>query len=327
MIEIRLCEDREVWDDFILDNRGNPLQLWGWGLLKHKHGWQVDHILGYENDEPVAAALVLTKKLPLPFRAISYVPRGPVGDRGGSGEFLEVLADYIKTKRKSVCLSIEPDTASFDVPETWVSGENSVLPALTIQLDLKKTESELLSVMAKKTRQYIRKSAAGVQIRRVKEGADLDRCLEIYQQTSKRAGFNLHSNDYYHDVFHSMADNCVIYAAYINNEPVAFLWLAISAETAFELYGGMNDEGQAQRANYALKWHAIKEAKKWGLSVYDFGGIIGEGVANFKRGWTDADTQLAGTFDRPLSPFYNLWVKALPKAKKRLQKLRKLTRK
>lgn len=325
MIELRLCEDRELWDDYILDNRGHPLQLWGWGLLKQKHGWKVDHVIGYDNDEPIAAAMVLTKKIPMPFRAISYVPRGPVGDRAGSNEFLELLAGYMKQKRKPVCLSIEPDSVNFEAPDTWTASGNSILPALTIRLDLTKSESELLSVMAKKTRQYIRKSAADVDVRKVKQGTELDRCLSIYQNTSKRAGFNLHSTDYYHDVFHSMADNCVIYAAYVDEEPVAFLWLAISAETAFELYGGMNETGQNLRANYALKWHAIKEAKSWGLNVYDFGGIIGEGVATFKRSWTNEDTALAGTFDRPLSPFYKLWVKALPQAKAKLQKLRRLS--
>lgn len=326
MIEIRECVDREVWDDFILENGGHPLQLWGWGALKEKHGWHADRLLAYEFDEPIAAASVLTKKLPFPFKAFSYVPRGPVGEGSQRGEFLEELADFAKRKRKAVCLSIEPVEAEFKVPEMWRAGGNSILPALTIQLDLDKTESELLAVMAKKTRQYIRKSAADVTIKRVKTGQELDKCLAIYSQTSKRAGFNLHSKDYYHDVFHSLGDHSLIYAAYHGDEPVAFLWLAVSADTAFELYGGMNDIGQDLRANYALKWHAIKATKEWGLSTYDFGGIIGEGIATFKRSWTDDDTVLSGTFDRPLSPLYSLWVGMLPKVKKAVQKSRRIVK-
>lgn len=324
MIEIRECSDREIWDDYILDNGGHPLQLWGWGLLKEKHGWKADRIIAYEFDEPIAAALILTKKLPFPFKAFSYVPRGPVGEGRERGEFLEELASYARRRRKSVCLSIEPADTQFSTPEGWRVGTNAILPALTIQLDLNKTESELLAVMAKKTRQYIRKSAADVTIKRVKTGQELDKCLAIYDETSKRAGFSLHSKDYYHDVFHSMGEYGLIYAAYKENEPVAFLWLAISSNTAFELYGGMNDIGQDLRANYALKWHAIKATKEWGLDIYDFGGIIGEGIATFKRSWTDGDTTLVGTIDRPLSSSYNLWVNLLPNAKRTVQKTRRI---
>lgn len=324
MIEIRECLDREAWDDLVLENGGHPLQLWGWGALKEKHGWKADRLIAYEFEEPVALASVLTKKLPFPFKAFSYVPRGPLGSRAASGEFLEELASFVRRKRKSVCVSIEPAQKEFSVPEMWRAGQNSILPALTIQLDLNKSDSELLAVMAKKTRQYIRKSATDVIIKRVKTSQELDKCLAIYTETSKRAGFNLHSRDYYHDVFHSLGDHSLIYAAYSDDQPVAFLWLAVSADTAFELYGGMNETGQELRANYALKWHAIRATKEWGLNTYDFGGIIGEGIATFKRSWAEGDTVLAATFDRPLSPLYNLWINLLPKAKKSAQKARRL---
>lgn len=327
MIEIRECSDKELWDEFILDNGGHPLQLWGWGTLKEKHGWQVTRVLGYEFDEPVAGAMIITKKLPTPFKAYSYVPRGPVGEKAQSYEFLEELASFAKRNYHPVCLSIEPDNEKFKVGDLWKKSPNHILPSLTIRLDLKKSESELLAVMAKKTRQYIRKSAVDVEIKRIKSGAELDKCLNIYSQTAKRADFNLHSKDYYHDVFHSLGDHTLIYGAYHQGELVAFLWLAISADVAFELYGGMNEKGQELRANYALKWYAIKSTKEWGLKSYDFGGIIGEGIATFKRSWAEGDTNLAGTFDRPLSRYYNLWTNILPKAKRSLQRLKSIKKK
>lgn len=325
MIELRQCSSREEWDDFVLENGGHPLQLWGWGMLKEKHGWKCDRLIGYQYDEPVAAISVLTLKVAKPLNGFSYSPRGPVG-AGASAEFLEEVANYIRKKRHSVCLSIEPDAKEFSSIDLWQPSSNSVLPALTIQLDLRESESELLAKMAKKTRQYIRKSDADVDIRRVKTIVELDKCLDIYKETSKRADFALHSVGYYHDVFHSLGDHSLIYGAYVDDEPVAFLWLAVSADVAFELYGGMNDRGQELRANYALKWNAIKATKQWGLTTYDFGGLIGEGIATFKRSWTDGDTVLAGTFDRPLSPLYPIWSKALPRAKKAAQKLRSLKR-
>lgn len=317
MIELRRCNNQETWDEYILDNGGHPLQLWGWGQVKTGHGWVADRVFAYEEDSIVAAAQVLTRKAPFPFRAISYVPRGPVGEQRFSEEFLVELARYTKRTHHSVTLSLEPDVEEFEMPSGWVKGGNTILRAETVILDLKKSESDLLTDMAKKTRQYIRKSAAEqIIIKQVHSKAELGRCLEVYRATSRRAKFNLHSNQYYLDVFNLLDENSPVFAAYEGDQPIAFLWLAISADISYELYGGMNERGQDLRANYALKWYAIRKAKEWGLSRYDFGGIYGEGISTFKKGWTDQEVELAGTFDKPLSPLYGLWRGLFPVVKK-----------
>jgi peptidoglycan pentaglycine glycine transferase (the first glycine) len=328
MTTLRLCLDREEWDDYIVENEGHPLQLWGWGQLKAAHGWIADRVFAYnDNDEVVAAAQILTRSLPKPLKAFSYVPRGPVGEQGSSSVFLNLVADFVKREYKSVALSIEPDAESFTIPKGWHKTTNKILPAQTIILDLTKSDSDLLAVMVKKTRQYIRKSASeAMTIKQVRSKDDLDKCLAIYHQTSKRAKFSLHNDQYYYDVTNMLGDHSPIFAAYVDNEPVAFLWLAISAETAFELYGGVNELGQQLRLNYALKWHAIRKAREWGLRRYDFGGLLGdgEGVTTFKKSWTDHETELAGTFDLPLSRFYPIWNNGLPTAKKIVRSLKSL---
>lgn len=323
MIELQRCSDKEQWDEYVLENGGHPLQLWAWGQVKAGHGWVAERMFAYEEDTIVGAAQVLIRHLPTPFRSFAYVPRGPIGSSDYTAEFLEKISALVKRDHHSVALSIEPDTLEFDKPEGWVRSTNKVLSAETILLDLNKSESDLLADMAKKTRQYIRKSAADVTIKQVRKREDIDACLKIYRDTSTRAGFNLHNDQYYLDVFLQMQDYSPIFMAYVNEEPVAFLWLAISGDAAYELYGGVNESGQELRANYALKWHAIRKVKEWGLRRYDFGGLVAGGVSNFKQGWSSEVTVFAGTFDRPLSPLYTLWSKGLPFAKKTLQKVRR----
>ena len=226
-----------------------------------------------------------------------------------------------------MALSIEPDTETFVIPDGWHKTTNKILPAQTIILDLTKSDSDLLAAMVKKTRQYIRKSAAeAMTIKQVRSKIELDKCLALYHQTSQRAKFNLHDDQYYYDVFNMLGDHSPIFAAYVDDEPVAFLWLAISADTAFELYGGVNETGQQLRLNYALKWHAIRKTRDWGLSRYDFGGLLGdgEGVTTFKKSWTDHETELAGTFDKPLSSLYPVWNSGLPAAKKIVRTLKSI---
>jgi len=323
MIELQRCSDKEQWDDYILENGGHPLQLWGWGQVKTGHGWIAERFFAYNDDEIVGAAQILLRRLPTPFGNFAYIPRGPLVESAYSTEFLNALAALVKRTHHSLALSVEPDEIDFEIPDGWIRSTNKVLPAETILLDLQKSESDLLADMAKKTRQYIRKSAADVTIKQVKNREGIDICLDLYDQTSKRAGFNTHDRQYYLDVFLQMQDHSPIYLAYDGEEPVAFLWLAMSEKTVYELYGGMNERGQELRANYALKWHVMKKVKEWGIERYDFGGLVAGGVATFKQGWSADTTLFAGTFDKPLSPLYPVWSKLLPTAKKILQKVRR----
>lgn len=329
MSKLMQCQNKTEWDDFILENGGHPLQLWGWGELKSAHGWSASRLFYYnDNDELCGAVQVLIKKLPWPMRSLSYVPRGPVVDIENRDSLLSELSSYAKNNFHSVAITVEPNEEKFRTRTDWNTSKNHILPALTVILDLKKTESELLSVMSKKTRQYIRKSAAeNIKIKMVKTQSELEKCLDIYEMTAKRAGFALHDRGYYRDVFSRLGDFSVLFAAYVDDQPVSFLWLAISEDVAYELYGGMNELGQQLRSNYMLKWYAIRKCKEWGLYSYDFGGLLDGGVTTFKKGWTDKETELAGTFDRQLSVFYGIWNSGLPFAKKIIRRAKSLFKK
>ena len=86
----------------------------------------------------------------------------------------------------------------------------------------------------------------------------------------------------------------------------------------------MNQEGQRLRANYALKWHAIQAMKALGVSRYDLGGLINDGVTNFKTGFASHETLLAGSFDKSLSPLFPVVSAGLPIAKKLVRSIAKM---
>ncbi|HET8884496.1 MAG TPA: peptidoglycan bridge formation glycyltransferase FemA/FemB family protein [Candidatus Saccharimonadales bacterium] len=317
MTTVRTCENRTEWDEELLTREAHPLQLWGWGETKAAHNWQVDRVFIYDDDHIIGAAQLLIRPLPRPLTALVYVPRGPVCDAPNREAVLEALADYAKQTHKAVAITVEPDWEVMPPVEGWQPSTNTILIPRTLILDLTKSEDELLGAMTKKTRQYVRKSAKeDMTIRKVRNREELAACLAIYKQTADRAGFTLHDDQYYYDIFDKMGDHSLVTVAIHNNQPVAFLWLSISATTAFELYGGMNDDGQRLRANYALKWHTIQLARKWGIERYDLNGLLNDGVSTFKQGFASHEDMLAGTYDKPLSPLYIVWDKALPLAKK-----------
>lgn len=317
------CDDKRQWDNYVNDLGGHPLQLWGWGELKSAHNWQVIRVLYQYDGILKGGAQVLTRALPGPFKAMSYLPRGPFGGLGDNQAAMDELVAYLKTQVGGTLITAEPDTAAVNWGSGWRKSANTILIPRTLVLDLLKTEDELLADMTKKTRQYIRKSEReGVIVRQIKNREQLADVMAIYRQTALRANFAIHGDNYYYDLFDKLGENNLLLGAYYNDKLVSFVWNAISSCTAFELYGGMNDEGQALRANFALKWQAIAKCKEWGIERYDMNGLLNDGISSFKEGFAGHETMLAGTYDYPLSPLYTVWAKALPTGKKVIKKFK-----
>jgi peptidoglycan pentaglycine glycine transferase (the first glycine) len=324
MIRVEVCSDKELWDEEVVSQGGHPLQLWGWGEVKAAYHWRVERVFVYEGDDRIGAAQILLRSLPGPFKYLAYIPRGPVAKEAQREVVLNALGDYCKKTFRAAVLTVEPDWEDVPVLEGWRRSENTILLARTLILNLTMSEDDLLSRMTKKTRQYIRKSANDeVTVRQATTREEVADCLKIYKETAKRAGFPLHDEQYYYDIFDKLGDFSPVFIAFHKEIPIAFLWLAISEATAFELYGGMNEEGQRLRANYTLKWHAIRTMKKWGVQRYDMNGLLNDGVSTFKQGFADHENMLAGTYDKPLSPLYYLWSVSLPLVKRGMRLVKK----
>lgn len=328
-LSVSPCLDRALWDATVDELAGHPQQLWGWGETKADHGWSADRVLVTEDGEVVGAAQVVLKSLPWPLRSLAYIPRGPQVIQGRATEVLDAVAEYVRTTHHSVALSIEPDwDAASDEARAlpgsgWRASTSTILIPRTLILDLRRSDDELLAGMSKKHRQYIRKSGREeLDIRRV-ERSELPACLDVYRVTAERAGFGIHEDTYYLDIFDNLGDASPVYAAFQGADVVAFLWLSTSRATCFELYGGMTDQGERLRANYALKWLAIGEMKARGVTRYDFNGLLNDGVSRFKMGWADHEDLLAGTWDRPLSSIYPLFSRLLPLARRGMQQARR----
>lgn len=310
------CTSENTWNDTVRALNGHPLQLWGWGTVKSRHGWKVARILiSREDGAPIAAAQVLMRPLPGPFRCLAYIPRGPVGAINDD-EVHRTLERHIEATYRPVCLTVEPDTTEPITWKGWKRSSNRILLARTAVMNLDQSEEELLAQMSKKTRQYIRKSGGeGVSVRRATTIHDIDACLAIYEQTAERADFALHDRAYYHDIFTELKEDSPVFVAESDGAVVAFLWPIVTGEVAFELYGGMNDEGQRLRANYHLKWSVVQEMKRQGVHRYDVNGLLNDGVTSFKKGFIPEEMMMSGTFDKPMSPLYIVWAGLLPALK------------
>ncbi|MEO8220940.1 MAG: peptidoglycan bridge formation glycyltransferase FemA/FemB family protein [Specibacter sp.] len=323
------CRVRDEWDAAVDSQQGHPMQLWGWGETKAAHNWRVDRVLVLEDGELVGSAQILLRPLPFPFRSLAYLPRGPQAEAGREIEVLAAVGRYVKATHKSVALSIEPDweagsVAVASLPAAgWARSATTILIPRTLILDLGRSDDELMAAMSKSTRANVRKSLRSeVEFRKVETADEREQVLAIYRETADRAGFGIHEDAYYSDIARFLGEASPIVAAFDGDRVLAFVWLARSGHTAFELYGGVNAEGQKQRVNYGVKWAAFTLMRADGCTRYDFNGLLNDGISDFKKQFADHEDMLAGSWDLGLSPLYPLFAKALPMGRKALKKAR-----
>ena len=321
---IKLVENRVEWDDFVKNNGGHPLQLWGWGELKvASENWSAHRLI----IDDIGGAQVLIRKLPKPFKSMAYIPRGPViTDKNQRTKVLDELVNWAK-EQGSIELKIEPDWVDDEGLTGWKKSKNHILVARTLRINLKQSKEELMTGMRRKTRYSVRKSQkSGVTVRKIDTNLensmdDLKIILGIYNETANRAGFDLHKVNYYLDLIKFLGNYNQIYLAEKDGEALAFTWTIRTPAVEFWLYGGANDKGRELEANYALNWQAVLASKEAGTAEYDMNGLLNDGISTFKSGFAEEETMMVGTFDKSLSPLYNLYEKALPTGKKIVKKL------
>jgi peptidoglycan pentaglycine glycine transferase (the first glycine) len=327
-MQTRVITDAAEWDALIATHPGaHPLQTWGWGEVKRAAGWGAWRVAVTDGPELRAAAQVLTRHVPrLPFSMI-YVPRGPVmapDDEAALEALMPAIAERGRSEGAIFC-KVDPPWPAGTPHVLTTAGfhpsDEMVQVSETYTIDLTKSEDEILAAMRSKTRQYIRKAEREeTEILRDATGETLGMCYDMYIQTAKRASFGLHPRAYYDDIFR-LYDPArqYLYVARRQGEPLSFLWMACFGQYAVELYGGVSDAGQEWKSNFLLKWHAIREMKAAGYTLYDLNGRVNEGISQFKEGFGPDHTDWIGPFDRTYKPLLHQgWTRALPLAKKLL---------
>lgn len=331
----------DAWDAFV---DGNPvasyLQLSGWARVKAVNGWRSARV--YDATAPAVGAQVLLRRPgPLPW-AFAYAPRGPVlgawdgaSVRRLTGLLRDALGPGGAAGRVSH-LRIDPEVEAGVGPDEggavldalrstgWRPGE-AIQPASTRVIDLTAPEDVLWSDLRKKWRQYVNK-ARSAEVRIVEaDGARLSEFYRIYRETAARAGFLVRAESAYRDVWEAFAPAGrarLLFAELPGGEPVATLFLVRCGRRVIEPYGGMTVAGADSRANYLLKWEAIRSSREAGAAVYDLWGLAHPGIAHFKTGFGGREVRYVGAWDLVLDPFGRRTFAVAQRARVRIERLR-----
>lgn len=323
------------------------LQSWLWGQFKSRWGWSAAPLIldtpGSDGQNPLAAALVLKRRLPRTPFSVLYVPKGPLFDYGDPPRCRLVLAELEQYARRerAIFIKIDPDVVKSwgSEPERlspigskftlelrrrgWLFSPEQIQFRNTVELSVQRPEEELLAAMKQKTRYNIRLAARkGITVR-AGGPADFPTIVEMYKKTAARDGFAIRPAAYYLDIWNAFYEASIAHPllAEFEGEPVASVIVVRSGDRAIYMYGASTEKERKRMPNYLLQWEAIRWAKTQGCQVYDFWGAPDEfretdrlwGVWRFKAGFGGQVVSHVGAWDFPLNrALYWIYTVALP---------------
>ena len=334
MIKSFVVDDEITWNAAVDQLHGHPLQSFGWGEVKAGYGWTPIRLLFKKEDEVIGGAQILRRKLPTPFKSMMYVPRGPFCDKKQRLAVLEALTEWAKAQReKCVELVCEPEwkeAPSGSNKLGWRATKNHILLPSTVLIDLNQDPDTMLAAMPKTRRQDIKKYLRnGFQLEPAKTEADFRACLDIYKEIAARDKFNLHPDQYYHDIWQKTGkyNRLLMLKDPSDGVVVAFQWALISSEFAFALFAGVGARGRKMRINAGAKCQFMQDLHNEGVALYDLNGLLNDGVDTYKKAFHGDEIHYIGSFELPLSKWYGVYTKALPAGKKALHAVGKIRKK
>ncbi|HET9615422.1 MAG TPA: peptidoglycan bridge formation glycyltransferase FemA/FemB family protein, partial [Candidatus Limnocylindrales bacterium] len=262
--------------------------------------------------------VLLRRPRPLPW-AFAYAPRGPVTP-SWSAESVEAFTSAVREPAalpgRVSHLRIDPEVeagvdADADGALRRAFRGHGWRPAAPIQpnatrlIDLTADEDALWGDLRKKWRQYVNKARhAGIVVSDADRSA-LPEFYRVYRETADRAGFLIRTEAAYRDVWDAFAPGGnarLLFARRPDGEALATLFLVRCGTRVVEPYGGMTVDGGESRANYLLKWEAIRSSRERGATSYDLWGLATGGIAHFKTGFGGREVRYVGAWDLVLDP-------------------------
>lgn len=311
MAKIKLEEiDKKIlWEKFVHSYAGaNFLQSWNWGQFHQNLGKTLKRIGFYDNTKLVGVMLCIVEKA----KRATYltVPAGPLIDWSNKKQvqlFKKTVEDIAK---KLGCAFVRVRPQIFETESNselfkklgFRSAPMHLHAELTRQLDLEKSEEQLLSEMRKTTRYEIRKAIKlGIKITTSVNPKDIDDFYKLQKETAIRQNFVGFDKRFLKEQFSVFVkDNQVaLLSAFLGKKKLAQAFVIFYGEEADYHYGASTLDGRKYPGAYLIQWEAIKEAKKRGMKRYNLWGVAPEGDTNhrfygvsvFKRGFGGGDIE------------------------------------
>ena len=305
----------------------HPLQSWEWGEFRLKTGIEVERFGRYENGKLAETAQITFHLIPFSSYKIGYFPKGNIPTK----EMVEYLTVWGK-KNNCIFIKFEPNLKKDlrfkieDLRKELRVSPHPLFTKYTFELDLTKSEDELLKNMHPKTRYNIRLAEKkGVKITEDNSSVSFENYLKLLEETTTRQKFYAHTSSYHRLMWETLEKNKIVkllLAKYKNgdNEETLVAWiLFLFNKVLYYPYGASSSQYKNLMASNLMMWEAIKFGKKMGAVKFDMWGALGTdpdpndpwyGFHKFKEGYGAELVELEGSFDLIIKPWtylaYNL---------------------
>lgn len=337
-LHTQLVETEFAWESFLTSRlEANFLQSWNWSTFHQKLGKKTFTLGLFDGEVQIGAALSVKEEA----KRGTYltVAGGPLLDWNNL-EHLEVMFSALKALAKQEgCqfIRIRPqEVDSVELRQTAArlglqESPMHLTADLTLQLDLTKSEDEILADMRKNTRYEVRRvEKLGVEVRQSEDPAEIQQFYDQQLDVAKRHNFVPFSYQFLHEQFVTFAEDhqARLFHAYHEGKLLATAFILFYHQEAVYHYGVSTADNDRLPGSYACQWEAIKWAKANGGLRYNFWGIAPQeqtehrfaGVSVFKRGFGGQEVQYLPAHDLPISASYQM-VRGFEFLRKKMRKL------
>jgi len=340
-MEMKIVEikNQEIWESFLSEvEEKSFLNSYRWGIFNEKIGHRVWYFGVSKNNDLLALFLVVGIKAKR--GSFLFLPHGPI------------IPESLKDQREKILITILEKLKEIGKKEKfdfiricplWKDEEETKLlfkrlsfrdaplhlhPEITWELEIKKSNEELLKGMRKTTRYLVKQAlkTEGLEAIESEKIEDLKLFYDLYLKTAKRQKFTPFSYDYLENEFLSFLSQkeisviLVKYKGDILAGGVFVFWQKIGF-----YHHGASFPSKIP-AVYLLIWEAIQKAKERGCEKFNFWGITLKknhpwaGLSFFKQGFGGRVKIYTKTKDFILSKKYwfNFIVEKIRKLKRRL---------
>jgi len=344
-MEIKEITDKKTWEGFLEKckektflqsfswgefNKMMGNKIWRFGLFQIANGkLQIENLIG--------VALII--KILAKRGTFLFVPHGPIIKSQISNLKSQIskylLEELKKLAKEEKCdfIRIAPILEKNEEDERifkelgFREAPIHIHPEITWELDISKSEDEILKGMRKTTRYLIRQALKNKEIEILKSEKieDLEEFNKIYQETARRHSFVPFSFDYLRNEFLAFKDDKQIliilgkYKGEVVSGGVFVFWQKIG----FYHHGASSQKYPKIPVSYLMIWEAIREAKNRGCEKFNFWGIAPissdfelrtsnfwqhpwAGLTLFKMGFGGEKKEYVKTQDFPISKKY--WI-------------------
>lgn len=269
----------------------HPLQTTYWEEFRKAWGNETIRIDGN---------LLTIHKIPILNKKIAIFEKGPTPTK----DMLENLADFGK-KNNLIFIKLEPNVQKNEVLDNLMR-KNGAVPGKTIftpstfQIDLTKTEDELLKSFTSKTRYNIRLAERkGVTVYEDNSENAFKEYLKLTKETTQRDKFFAHSENYHKLMWQNLKNNIAHLLIAKYGKDTVVTWVLFSHDNVlYYPYGASTHKYKNVMAPNLMMWEAIKFGKKNRCVTFDlWGREPGKGFTKFKEGYNPKVVEFMGTWD------------------------------